>query len=476
MNSSLRRQLLAWVLLPLVSAVAVDAWLTYKSSVDTATVVQDRLLLGSARMIAQQISYEDGTFQHHIPPAALELFQSEQLDRIFYRVTTGAGQLLAGYTDLPLPKLNFPVDSPYFFGATMRGETVRVVAFFQPIIGNPSALPVVVEVAQTIHAHTQLSSKLWLHAVAQQLLILALATIFILFGLKRGLQPLIRLRNDIRSRQEGSLEKLRTDGIPAELEPLLESFNDYIERLENHTNLRSAFIQNAAHQLRTPLAVLNTQISDAVHSQSKAEADLPLLAARKTLQQTTRLVHQFLTLSSAEAYIAVTTPTSTQACCDIVQKVLEDLAFAAHHKHIDLGFERTGADTLVSMDPAALREITVNLIDNAIRYTPAGGVVTVRVHSTEGKLSLVVEDNGPGVPLHNRDKIFQRFYRMGASDANGSGLGLAIVKELVSQCGATVRLDVPEHGANGLQVKIDFFSSSAAAGAGQSATVTNSVA
>ncbi len=459
MNSSLRRQLLAWVLLPLASAVAVDAWLTYNSSVDTATVVQDRLLLGSARMIAQQISYEDGTFQHHIPPAALELFQSEQPDRIFYRVTTGTGQLLSGYTDLPLPKLNLPADSPYFFGTSMRGEAVRVVAFFQPVIGNPSALPVVVEVAQTTHAHAQLSSGLWLHALAQQLLILALATIFILFGLKRGLQPLIRLRNDVRSRQEGSLEKLRTDGIPAELTPLLESFNDYIQRLENHTNLRSAFIQNAAHQLRTPLAVLNTQISDAQRAPSKAEADQPLLAARKTLQQTTRLVNQFLTLSSAEAYVAVTTPASTQACCDIVQKVLEDLAFQAHHKNIDLGFERSGADSVVSIDPAALREIAVNLIDNAIRYTPAGGVVTVRVRSTEGQLSLVVEDNGPGVPPQSRDKIFQRFHRLGTGDATGSGLGLAIVKELVSQCGATVRVAEPDHGGSGLQVTIDFFAS-----------------
>src|SRR5674476_321519 len=124
MNSSLRRQLLAWVLLPLVSAVAVDAWLTYKSSVDTASVVQDRLLLGSARMIAEQISFEDGSFQHQIPPAALELFQSQESDRIFYRVTTGAGQLLSGYTDLPVPKLTFSADSPYFFGTTMRGEAV----------------------------------------------------------------------------------------------------------------------------------------------------------------------------------------------------------------------------------------------------------------------------------------------------------------------------------------------------------------
>lgn len=102
MNSSLRKQLLAWVLVPLVSAVAIDGWLSYASALETATVVQDRLLLGSARMIAEQISFENGAFQHQIPPAALELFQSSQPDRIFYRVTTGGGHLLSGYTDLPV--------------------------------------------------------------------------------------------------------------------------------------------------------------------------------------------------------------------------------------------------------------------------------------------------------------------------------------------------------------------------------------
>lgn len=461
MNNSLRRQLLLWVLLPLTSAIAVDAWLTFKSSIATATVVQDRLLLGSARMIAQQISFEDGSFQHQIPPAALELFQSPESDKIFYRVTTGSGQLLSGYSDLPVPAIatmGLSADTPHFFGTVMRGQAVRVAAFFQPVIGNPSALPVMVEVAQTSHAHRELTYKLWLHAVGQQLLILALASICILFGLHRGLEPLIRLRNDVRLRKEGSLQKLQTHKIPAELTPLVDSFNDYIERLENHTNLRSTFIQNAAHQLRTPLAVLNTQISDALRAQDKERGDVALVAARKTLQQTTRLVNQFLTLSSAEAYAPDRKRMSTQECCESVQTVLEDLALQAHKKGIDLGFERSGADTVISTDPIALREMAVNLIDNAIRYTQAHGVVTVRIHSAEGHVALTIEDNGPGVPLESQEKMFQRFYRVGGTDATGSGLGLAIVKEFALQCGARIRVGAPTHGGRGLSVSIDFFS------------------
>ena len=465
MHSSLQRQLLGWVLLPVAAAVAVDAWLTYQSSAATASVVQDRLLLGSTRMIAQQISFEEGVFQHQIPPAALELFQSELPDRIFYRVTTGTGELLSGYADLPLPARFSSVDSPQFFAASMRGEPVRVVAFFQPVVGNPSALPVIVEMAQTAHAHDQLSDKLWLHAVGQQLLILALATVFILFGLHRGLRPLIRLRNDVRARQEGSLQPLQTDRIPTELTPLVDSFNDYIDRLETHTRLRSAFIQNAAHQLRTPLAVLNTQISDALRAKDSAGADLPLLAARKTLQQTTRMVNQFLTLSAAEAHIAAATPVSTQICCDIVQEVLEDLAFQADHKHIDLGFERSGTDTWAVIDPAALREIAVNVIDNAIRYTPVGGVVTVRICSSNEGISVEVQDNGPGVPEESREQVFQRFFRLGQSASVGSGLGLSIVKELVTQCGGTVQLLPPVQAGSGLLLRLEFVATDFSQGA-----------
>jgi len=398
MSSSLRRQLLAWVLLPLACAVAVDTWLTHRSSVDIASVVQDRLLLGSARMIAEQISFQNGAFEHEIPPAALELFQSQNADRIYYRVTTGSGHLLAGYTDLPVPKLDALPDVPYFFATTMRGEAVRVVAFYQPVIGNPSLLPVVVEVAQTIHGRAQLTDQLWLHAVGQQLLILALTTICILFGLHLGLRPLIRLRNDVRSRREGLLQPLQTHGVPGELTPLVDAFNDYIARL----------------------------------------------------------VNQFLTLSSAQAFVANRKSMSTQACCEVIQAVLEDLAPQAHAKSIDLGFERVGDAVVILADAVALREIAMNLIDNALRYTPANGTVTVRVESGAGKLVLAVEDNGPGVASTHRDKIFQRFFRVDTSGAVGSGLGLAVVKELVDQCGGTVRLDAPRHGGYGLLLLVEF--------------------
>jgi two-component system sensor histidine kinase TctE len=437
-------------------AVALDAWLGYQSAVDTATVVQDRLLLGSARMIAEPISFEDGTFQQQIPPAALELFQSREADRVFYRVTTGAGQMLSGYSDMPVLTAPISGESPYFFDASMRGEPVRVVVVLQPVIGSPSTKPVTVEVAQTTRSHRQLTNRLWMQAMRQQLLILVLTAIFILFGLHQGLRPLLRLRDDVRLRKEGSLQRLSTHQIPAELKPLVDAFNDYMERLENYTHLRSAFIQNAAHQLRTPLAVLNIQISDVQRAPDKASGNVALHSVRKTLQQTTRLVNQFLLLSSVEAGLADKLAMSSQACRDIVQQALEDMAPQAHRKNIDLGFERGDGDHPITCNPTALREIAINLIDNAIRYTQAEGVVTVSLQTSQTHMSLVVEDNGPGVAQENAEKIFQRFYRVTGTDSVGSGLGLAIVKELASQCGGTVAVGAPASGATGFVIIVTF--------------------
>jgi two-component system sensor histidine kinase TctE len=456
MPNSLRAELLTWVLVPLMGALAIDATLTYSNAATTASVIQDRLLLGSARFIAQQISFEDGSFQHQIPPAALELFQADEPDHIYYRVTTGAGQLLAGYTELGVPAQRGTDTSPVFFEAVMRSQPVRVAAFYQPVVGNPSAWPVIVEVAQTMNAHQQLVKRLWRDAMAQQLWILALVTGFILFGLHRGLRPLVRLHNEVYQRREGTLERLQTQRIPSELRPLVNAFNEYMVRLENYTTSRSAFIQNAAHQLRTPLTVLATQISDASLAGDQHACDIALTQARKTLHQTVHLVNQFLALSSAEAYAATPARMSSHDFFQVAKGVVEDMAARAHIKAIDLGLEAIGAATEVVADALAVREMLVNLVDNAIRYTPSGGVVTVAVKAIPNGVALCVEDNGPGIAPEDRDRALLRFVRLAATTEPGSGLGLTIVKELAQQCGASLRLQDSQFAPSGLTAVVEF--------------------
>lgn len=454
MLRSVRSKLLAWVLIPLAGAIALNAVATYRDAVQTATVVQDRLLLGSARSIGEQVLYEDGAFHYQILPSALELFQSTQPDRIYYRITTGAGQLLAGYTDLARPT-DMPVGrTPHFFNASMRGMPVRVVALRQPVIGAPSDAPVLVEVAQTMQEHQQLANTLWQRAMGQQLLILAMAAVFILFGLHWGLLPLLRLRDAVRAREPGTLQPLAVEGIPVELVSLVDSLNGYIQRLEAHAGAQAVFIQNAAHQLRTPFAVLATQLNYAARATDGAERAESLEAARHTLREAMRLVNQLLTLSTAESMEAG----SPDMACDVVavvQEVFERLVGPAQAKSIELGFEAAeGTAVRLVIGTVALREILTNLVDNAIRYCPAGSLVTVRLQSMPQGTVLEVEDNGPGIPMASRERVFERFYRIDDGRSDGSGLGLAIVREFASKAGARVQLDTPAGG--GLLVRLVF--------------------
>ncbi|HKW84173.1 MAG TPA: sensor histidine kinase [Burkholderiaceae bacterium] len=453
MTRSLRGRLLLWVMLPLVGAVAADAWTSFRYAQGTATDVQDRLLLGSARIIAEQLHYEDGALQPNIPPAALELFESREVDRVYYRVTGSDGQLITGYEELALPRQSLQSEVPVFFGATVRGATVRAVAFLQPVLQDSGVQDVLVEVAETMNGHAQQTRGLWLRLVSRQLLVVALAALLILFGLHQGFKPLLRLCSAVLERRPGSLHPLGMHAVPIELRPLVDAINQYVQQLEVFANAQQVFIQNAAHQLRTPLTLLATQVGYAVRSDDPAVRDESLRAIRHTVQQAARVVNQLLTLSAAEAQQPGELPIEWVSVDGIVRSVVEDLAGQAAAKSIDLGFECEAPEVRALANRVAVREIALNLLDNALRYTQPGGIVTCRLEVFPEAVELTVEDNGPGIPRDEWANVFERFYRVHNSDSAGSGLGLPIVREFAMRMGAEVELTVPQAG-HGLAVRV----------------------
>ena len=443
-------------MLPLLGAVAVDGWISHRDAADTATVVQDRLLLGSARIVAEQLHVEDGAFQDHVPPAALELFESGEVDQVYYRVTTSAGQIVTGYAELALPDGALQPEAPVFFDTQVRGAPVRAVAYLQPVLADPGVQPVLVEIGQTMNGHAALARKLWLHTMSQQWLLLALVVALVLFGLRQSLLPLLRLRDTVAAREPGSLQPLSFDVMPMELSPLVEAINEYARRLDQYTGMQRVFIQNAAHQLRTPLTLLTTQVSYALRAGDGSGREESLAAIGNTVQHSTRLVNQLLTLSAVEARDRAAPAEAEVALDAVIRKVLEDLAAQAQAKGIDLGFEQAGTGkAVVSASRLALREIAMNLVDNAIRYTHPGGAVTTRIEVAPDVVTLVVEDNGPGIAPSERERVFERFYRIHDGDSAGSGLGLPIVREFASHIGASVELRTPASG-QGLTVVVRF--------------------
>ena len=453
--NSLRAQLLGWLLVPLALYAISSAWFTYSNAKETATVIQDRLLLGSARMIAQQVRYDDGAPQVVIPPAALELFQSSGSDRVYYRIASASGSLLAGYAELPLPPGPVDVEESVHFDAVFRGEPVRAVAFAQPLFAAPADGPLLIEVAQTLRSHTALTRQIWAHTVRQQLLILALAVLMVLIGLHRGMLPVLQLRERVQRRQFGAPVPLDETRVPSELTPLVQAINDYVKRLDEHMSAHSRFVANASHQLHTPLTLLNTQVNYGLRSTDIAGKDDALRAIRDGVGHGIRVVNQLLTLSTAESAIAHSLRQQNVDLVDVVKRVLEESATAAQAKSIDLGFELYGGPAVVSAMPAMLHELVANLVDNALRYTPAGGVVTAVVETREGVNVLGIADNGPGIQPEERERVFERFYRVRQDRSDGCGLGLPIVREIALASGAQVTLSDPPAGT-GLIVTVAF--------------------
>jgi two-component system sensor histidine kinase TctE len=238
--------------------------------------------------------------------------------------------------------------------------------------------------------------------------------------------------------------------VQSELHPLVHALNDHMERVQNQMAAQRRFVSNAAHQLRTPLALISTQASVAAREDDRVKRDEALQALRLSTRQVTRLASQLLTLSRAE-------PGSRRPRSDVIdlsataRHVLENQAEEALRRRIDLGLE-TGGPVHVEGDGTMLREMLVNLVDNALRYGRDGGVVTVSVQRDGATALLEVEDDGPGIAEAERGPVFERFYRVMGTASEGSGLGLAIVREVVDGAGGTVELSAAPQG--GLLVTI----------------------
>lgn len=438
--SSLRTHLLLWLLVPITAIAAVDAYVSYREAERTARLVQEQLLLGAARVIGEQVRVEDGVLQVLVPPAALEMFASPSRDRVFYRATAADDSLLTGYYDLPLPRERLAPEQATYFDAVLRDRPIRVVAYAQPVLAEPQRGAVVIEVAQTLDGRDALAREIWLGTVTRQLLVLPVLAVLLWFGLRRGVRPVLSLSNRVRSMEPGAVETLDEAAAPAELQPLVRAFNEYARRLDMHVRAQGRFIADASHQLRTPLAVLNTQLSYAVRSAGD-DRDEALRASQATVHHGMRLVNQLLSMTAVEAGAAAVPAAGEVDLVAVVTEVLEGEAWLAQERGIDLGFESNSPAVVVHGHAHLLAELTSNLVDNALRYTPRGGQVTVRVMEQGESAVLAVEDDGPGIPPADRERVFERFCRLENSRSDGCGLGLAIVREIARIHGADVFLE-----------------------------------
>ncbi|TDN63843.1 sensor histidine kinase [Paraburkholderia sp. BL10I2N1] len=450
---SLRGRLLWWLLLPLAAFVSVSGWMSLRSAQATADLMQDNALVSSMRIIGEDIDWDNGSVVVQIPPAALELFESPEQDSVFYRVEASGHRLLAGSTELPLPPRT-GYDPTFFSTRLDDGRTVRAVAYVRQLYDSGRREEVTVVVAKTPGSRDAMVWQLLRPQLLGEVLTLVLAMVFVYLGLTFELRPLMKLKDDVADRNPSQLEPIRVARLHFELRPIVDAINRCIARMSEQTATQRQFISDAAHQLRTPLTLLDAQIQFA---RQRENSDAPLadalLGMHKSSHRMTRLTNKLLLLAQAES----AQPSRVRERVDlnaVIAGVLEGLIAFAQTRQIDLGAELED-DLFVMGDEALTAALVTNLVDNALRYTQAGGRVTVEAHCNEDhdRALIRVVDDGPGITAEARARVFERFYRA-SSGTDGTGLGLPIVREIAHRHGGTVTLE-PGEGGIGLVVTVE---------------------
>ncbi|SAK86186.1 periplasmic sensor signal transduction histidine kinase [Caballeronia catudaia] len=431
----LRARLLLWLLVPLALFVSMAAITGYDNARRTADRLQDRMLLASARIIAEDVHWNDGGPVADIPPAAFELFESPYRDQVFYKLETGSGQLLGGRPDLAAPDTR--AVGPVFYHVRLAGMPVRAVAYRRELYDAGKVVPVTVIVAKTEGSRCAMLDELWRPQLVVGSLMLLLVAVLVPLGLKFELDPLMKLKDEVAGREPLQLEPMCAQGLPRELQPIVDAINQCIAQLKLHSEAQRQFVADAAHQLRTPLALLDAQLQYArrLDENAAARADALFGACRST-QKLKDMTNQLLMMAQAES-----TPQPALIETDfgaVLASALEEMLAAAQRRNIDLGAE-IGEDLCVKGNPELLMALVTNLIDNAIRYTQTGGRVTVVAKREADRIESQVMDNGPGLPDDIRERAFERFVR-GSTSTDGTGLGLPIAREIARRHGGDVAL------------------------------------
>jgi two-component system OmpR family sensor kinase len=300
------------------------------------------------------------------------------------------------------------------------------------------AMTKVIQVAQPMRVREQQAVDLALKTLRPFALLLPVLGFLIWIAVGRALQPLQRLTTLVKARRVDALDPLPNERLPDEVRPLVDALNDLLVRLGVALDRERAFMADAAHELRTPLTALHLQMGTLSRAANEAERNDAMAKLSAGMQRAIRLVEQMLSLARQEPRVE---PIHVAApLADIAREVVADLVPLADAKQIDLGISNS-QPAMVLGDPDALRTLTRNLVDNAVRYTPAGGRIDVSVENGGGQVLLKVIDNGPGIPPEERSRVLDRFYRRPGTSPPGSGLGMAIVKAIADAHGATLELE-----------------------------------
>jgi two-component system sensor histidine kinase TctE len=440
---SLRSVLLLGILLPVLAIIALNTVGLYRQALRAANIAYDRTLLASAKSLGEQLevtgSAADARLTASVTYAALEPFEADNRSRMFYRVSGFRGEMVSGFEDLPPWRGTLPAQGPYaalvdFYDDHFRGQPVRVAVLLQPVAGQDGRGMATIQVAETLELRQTLARQILIDTLWRQALLLLVITAVVVWVVQRATRPVREISAQLVQRRENDLAPIGAAHAPRELLPLVDATNQVMARLAHLLAYQKRFVRDTSHQLRTPLAVLRTQLQSAQRGDVDPAQALQEMSG--TVERATLLANQMLALAKVEQ-LRQQGEAPVVDWAEIARAVALDLAPLIAQQQLDFDIDTVLAP--VRAHEWALRELTRNLLHNAIKHSAAHGRLGVSLGVDGRQATLHIADSGPGIAPELRRRLFQPF--SSGDPRSGSGLGLAICQEIVGTLGGEIRLD-----------------------------------
>ncbi len=405
---------------------------------------------------------------HEVRDEIDELFDAQLIQAAYAVPATASAQESRAESDADDPTKDLviaawdaPSSAPRFYSRTRVAlDAAAPMGFSTSTLSNESwrvyaraANSGKIVVAQPLRIRNEASAEIAARIALPMLLLVPVVVVTVLLLLKRGLRPLTHFAEELDSRSPSALESIPIRGLPAELSPMATAMNQLLARLQGALSAQEVFVADAAHEMLTPLTALQVQIQMLERARSDERRTQVTEDVRRSLERCINLAQQLLALARHSREHPAEPP-ELLVLGDAVRAAVSNVLPRAHERAIDLGIASELPCRILG-DDKAIQTLLINVLDNAIKYAPAGGRVDVTIGSSGARTVIAVSDTGPGIPQAEHTRVFDRFYRGNGVDAEGSGLGLAIAREIAERHAATISLNSPGR-LGGLDVEVSF--------------------
>jgi two-component system sensor histidine kinase TctE len=423
--TSLKKAIVYRLIIPIIIFIILETALSYFVTLHYVEKTYDRWLLDSARSLVQEVKVIDNKVSVMLSDTALEIFKWDDIDTTFFKINAETQGFIVGDLMLPAPTTTIISGYPVYSNVNFDGNVIRMVS-----LQVSGVLPdkVYIHVAETLNKRQDMIVDILLADLIPQIVLTLLISLLIYEGINHGLAPLHKLADDISKRSPSDLSPIPETDVFTEVKSLTDTINNLLRKLSAAIASQQRFIANAAHQLRTPLAGLKLQAERAQKEENILAMQPALSQIQNSADRISHLITQLLALARSGP-IEGCHQFETIDLYDLAKNVCIEWIPRALQKDIELSFDAVEQTYFVKGDRVLLTELLANLLDNAITYGYQHGNILVRL-TNQPILCLSIEDDGPGILDSEKDKIFERFYRIPGSLGDGCGLGLAIVKEI----------------------------------------------